>query len=470
MPPFLPSTLLVAVTLAAGSAIAAEPAAETAPGPALAAVAEPSPEMAATLRTLCGLREPCRVAMVSAAGGGAGGARLTVVELALPAPDPEAGGPPATAPEVREPECHPYRREFWLLQDGAGALPPRLVLTLCNDGYGAAGVGEDEVTVGDNRLVHTQSGGSNWRWSRTRTVRLSPLTVLGEQWDGWWTVGLANVEAGRWDWTRFAGRVEWSAPACGPDGQPPELDEDAERVPGEVRPDYAYVPIPMMAAETLPEGAGGAALGSCAVQVDARDGDGFVIHGDAAGASAGEWMRLLLIDQPRTLLVSVRTDGEWRSGASNWIHDDHLELWLGPMASYYSHCLDSADRPRQWGIRITDGTVFDAWGQPDDRPRVESRQQRADTGPSGAGSIVTFRLALPEGDESDNITVVLSRGDGAHHQERLIATSRLRAGDGATLGRSFFVAADAAHCAVRDGRLDLIDSGLPAILGADSGD
>ena len=39
--------------------------------------------------------------------------------------------------------------EYWLLE---GDAAPRLILQLCNDGYGAAGVGEDEVTVAQQPL------------------------------------------------------------------------------------------------------------------------------------------------------------------------------------------------------------------------------------------------------------------------------------------------------------------------------
>ena len=52
--------------------------------------------------------------------------------------------------------------EYWLLD---GKATPKQVLQLCNDGYGSSGVGEDEVEVGPNRLVHHQYGGSSWRWS-----------------------------------------------------------------------------------------------------------------------------------------------------------------------------------------------------------------------------------------------------------------------------------------------------------------
>ena len=67
-------------------------------------------------------------------------------------------------------------KEYWLVE---GSAAPHLLLKLCNDGYGdAAGVGMDEITIGDNRFTHFQAGGSNDRWETTQTIRLAPQTLL----------------------------------------------------------------------------------------------------------------------------------------------------------------------------------------------------------------------------------------------------------------------------------------------------
>ena len=85
----------------------------------------------------------------------------------------------AEAPDPQFP-CHNNEgtandggQEYWLVE---GTAKPHLLLKLCNDGYGAAGVGEDEITIGDNRFTHFQAGGSNDRWETTETIRLSPQT------------------------------------------------------------------------------------------------------------------------------------------------------------------------------------------------------------------------------------------------------------------------------------------------------
>jgi len=72
-----------------------------------------------------------------------------VVELSLGKRDPEEG-----------PECE--QREWWLRRPDKSVVK---LLEACNDGYGAAGVGEEDVSVGENRFVHERSGGSSWRWT-----------------------------------------------------------------------------------------------------------------------------------------------------------------------------------------------------------------------------------------------------------------------------------------------------------------
>ena len=34
-----------------------------------------------------------------------------------------------------------------------------------DNGYGAHGMGSDNLEIGDNTLQHWQNGGSTWRWS-----------------------------------------------------------------------------------------------------------------------------------------------------------------------------------------------------------------------------------------------------------------------------------------------------------------
>ncbi|MCA9569169.1 MAG: hypothetical protein KC656_15075, partial [Myxococcales bacterium] len=85
-------------------------------------------------------------------------------------------------------------RHAWWMVDGAKTRP---ILEVCNDGYGASGVGEDDVSVKDGVFTHSQYGGSAWRWTNSRSIALFPpawvassgynhymgLIGMGSEWD-----------------------------------------------------------------------------------------------------------------------------------------------------------------------------------------------------------------------------------------------------------------------------------------------
>ena len=120
---------------------------------------------------ICGARASCSIAKLTAAGKSDGGVELAVAEVHLGVAD---RADPNDA-------CHDNDgnedggQEYWLVE---GSAAPRLLLKLCNDGYGAAGVGVDEITIGDNRFTHFQAGGSNDRWEATETIQLAPQKSL----------------------------------------------------------------------------------------------------------------------------------------------------------------------------------------------------------------------------------------------------------------------------------------------------
>ena len=131
-----------------------------------------SADMAQLKPAICGARATCTIAKLTPAGKSDTGAALSVAEVHLGI---------AEAPDPQFP-CHNDEgtandggQEYWLVE---GSAAPHLLLKLCNDGYGAAGVGMDEITIGDNRFTHFQAGGSNDRWETTETIRLAPQTLL----------------------------------------------------------------------------------------------------------------------------------------------------------------------------------------------------------------------------------------------------------------------------------------------------
>ncbi len=404
--------------------------------PAAAQVKTEAPD--ADAARLCANQDPCRVAQRSDAGRGPDGRALAVVELTLGETNAEGR------------TCRENRRQFWLIAQDAA---PRLLLDLCNDGYGAAGMGEDDIAITPNQLVYARSGGSNWRWSVVRTVQLSPPAVVSETADGWWTVG-PNRQQRSWDWRRLTGRGAWWAPPCPPQGRqlPDDQLESPEPLP------YEYTPIPRLDAEAIP-GALGAELGSCALQIDAGGESGFVINGTPdAAAAAREWLRVLQLGD-RDVLITVGA-GPWHSGAASWIHDDHLELWLSSAFGYATHCLGAEERPSQWGIRIADGRLTRGVGPDAHRPSIVARRERR----AGGGAIVTFHLRLAE--QTHSFSAVLARGDG-QRQGRMIATARVRFGQAGSVGEVIYLPSAGLRCTVRDGRLDVVETGRVEMLRAD---
>jgi len=376
----------------------------------------------------------CRVAQETPAGFGQQGQPLQVVELVFPQPpaDHWAAGL----------ECRHGYRQFWV-EDGSGLAT--LLLDLCNDGYGAAGVGFDEIELAPNRLVHSQGGGSAWRWGSTTIYRLAPAAILRESWDGYWTLG-GNFDQGQWDWTDYSqGYGEWWAPHCDADGLVPDnegaLPEDA-RV-------NRYRAIPLLPADSLPAELNQAHLGSCALTLSAETGNGFIVYGDAAAAANDRnWMKIAAVE-PDGLIVSVRT-GFVVTGGRSWLAEDHLEIWQSPYSGYGDACLRDDSPARQWGIRLSDGAVFAAHGDPAALPQVVGRASTIDT---QGGVIVTLHLKLAE--PIENLTAVFSKGDGKKGQRWLLASSDLAFGQAETLGHTYAIPLEDMSCALEEGRLEV---------------
>ncbi|MCC7538777.1 MAG: hypothetical protein IT379_21305, partial [Deltaproteobacteria bacterium] len=90
----------------------------------------------------------CVVVSRQSAGTDAQGRALWVVMTA-----PRGTRPVDEESARTELGCVPY--VYWALAtEGDRTVDRRRILDVCNDGYGAAGVGEDEVVVGPNRFEH----------------------------------------------------------------------------------------------------------------------------------------------------------------------------------------------------------------------------------------------------------------------------------------------------------------------------
>ncbi|MDX9724241.1 MAG: hypothetical protein RBU37_26065 [Myxococcota bacterium] len=359
---------------------------------------------------LCKDVKPCQIQTIYDAGKSPDGNVLQVVEVGLHA-QADGGRSPLFEPLPSGEFCH--TNQYWLVEHSK-VPKTKLLLELCNDGYGASGVGEDTITVTDNRLEHRQYGGSAQRWSTATTWQLVPLRIVSEEADSFFSWNPDLLSSRRWSWEQFQGSGSSSLPLCGAtEGEEQKL----------VSFEFAY--LPALPAWEWKESWKELGLGQCSLRVDSTGAGGFITHGEAGEAADAAFSALLVGED--VLLVELRDD-KWVSGSKNWLHDDHLELWMVPSGELpYADChTPKTGQVYQWGIMM-DGTVHAAHGKPETSPTVEASVVK--DGP------VRLRIKLPSA--FDALTVVLSDGDDGKTQERLLASSRLVFGEAQSLGQVY---------------------------------
>jgi hypothetical protein len=385
---------------------------------------------------LCAKREPCHVVETLDAGKDARGQALQVKHLNLGwAGIDTAGqslgrkfGPGGRKAKGSRAEGECEASEWWLV---APPRPAQLLLSVCNDGYGAAGVGEDTVTVSDNQFTHERTGGSREKWSTTRTLRLSPLQLMNEsqRTSSASVSGEVKEDGDFWDFDGLRGEVIRAAPDC----------ESGESSPGERT--LPYLPQVQVERGFLQEGWKQAGLGTCALE------SGHFLLGNQDDPKDAALKALLVASD--TLLVEVRDD-KWTGPSTKWLNDDHLELWLAPHAPEdLTGCGKPAKEqlPVQWGIRLVDGKVFPAFGSPKQPLGVE----RAEL-PGKKGYQVKVKLPMP----FKGISVVYSDSDSGKKQELMLATSLVKFGRPETLNSVRVVHPQEATCAVKQGELAVV--------------
>lgn len=297
------------------------------------------------------------------------------------------------------------------------------LFSLCNDGNGAAGVGEDTVTIGDDSLEHASSGGSNWRWSSTRRFELAPLRLRERSGDGSFVFG-PNVEHRSWSFDRFAGEVSWYSPPCDrATGEPAEVAEGSQ-----VELAYAVIPAVTLDAAFTSGGWKEAGLGGCALAL--KDGP------QGGPSDAGMRVVAAVGEGATTLLIEVEDD--------QLTQGDQLELWLAePALNYMDHCLgDTAGGLRQWSIAVVDGRVLAGHGRPEPAALAVER--------AGQG----LRLRITPRESFAAVTLVYVDRDPRERAPRRLATSPLVPGRRETLGGLQRIEPEAASCAVIAGRLE----------------
>ena len=305
---------------------------------------------------LCRGRTSCKIIKSYPAGKTQNGNQLRVIELDL--------GPKSADGTIR---CRPYRREFWRVVGPANRVGARRMLSLCNDGYGASGVGEDQITVTSNKMIHHQNGGSAWRWDVKRTVSLDPLRVLKVE-----TCSFHNISVGFemtfWDWRTFRGRqIMKFKPGTGNDDMGCSPDQATHRFPV----------IPWFRKGIALAPAAAPAIGSCGLEIRGDGSRGFVVQGVKAPGGKGSRLRVLALGD-RTLLITLDTAA--LSIGKGWRGSDHVQVWQGGHLSIDVDLL--RDTPvRMFAVRVGDGKVFLGHGTTKARPdRAPHRHEQARAG------------------------------------------------------------------------------------------
>ncbi|MBL8743369.1 MAG: hypothetical protein JNK04_19805 [Myxococcales bacterium] len=313
--------------------------------------------------------------------------------------------------------CHPF--EYWLASVADGHVTkPQLITAICNDGHGAAGVGEDSVTVAAQSITVSSSGGSNWRWGYTEAFSLPDLGLLRESSSGYWSVS-TNTDDTQWSWNERRGSDSWSAPRCSVKASepPPETFSHA-LVP-------SYEVAPALAGEGWKNAS---SLEGCATIVDGQTG-GFTLSGSADPASA----KLGVLAADDQLFVEVRDDKLVTEGRVR----DELEVWhrVEP-AGDWSACIDDPEPASGTAIRMG-SLATRALGDASIKPLTVEAAPRSD-------AVVRLRISLPP--KTSAVTIVYRDTDDGKRHARVFGTSTFDAKDDVTLGRLHPIPKERASC------------------------
>ena len=379
--------------------------------PLTASAADPAQTAA-----ICGQRSTCAIARSHDAGKAASGASLTVEEVHLGLRDK----PDDTGEGCRNGDEFDGGVEYWLIES---ATPPRRILKLCNDGYGAAGVGDDSVEIAANRLVHTQSGGSAWRWDSVVTYSLAPWQAVSERSCNFHTSIETTGTTTDLDFTTRSVRslakdsrkkdVELGCPDWPPETSATLTPEPA---PGLYAAYNLVVPGTTGDALALPSGT---AIGDCVPAMTTAGANGFLVYGKpSAPGQVAEVKTVATSLQELVIQVLDPTAPTQPAPAGgSWIDLPHVEIWIGLNGEEVRTRL-GVDDLHQTGVDLA-GKVHEGVGRKGPLPSVEHWPAKDEAG----RPVVVLRLrwaddyALLHG-----VALVYSQAD-AGKQARLVATT-----------------------------------------------
>jgi hypothetical protein len=425
----------------------------------LAAAAELTP---AQKSAICGTRATCVIGKSYDGGHSSGGTALSVAEIHLGLKDKPDDAPDdgcRTADDQRDGGV-----EYWLFD---GSAPPVQLLKLCNDGYGAADIGEDRVTVGPNRLVHWRVGGSAWRWESTVTYTLAPWRAIGERECSFNDLSADNGTLTDIDHVTMRSRSiakDAGHPSSGDSVGCPEWPPSAllhfTPQPGPGLLGAYDILIPSLGGgDQPPKIPAGTAIGDCGAAMSTAGANGFVVFGKAAPPDKAAEIRVLALSMNSLLIQIFDPLAESNRGVAprSWIDLPHVEIWTSHDTEP-GHTRLPLSALSQVAVDLS-GNVHIGIGRKDAPPAVERWQAR-----DGNNRAVVVMLLKWANDTAflGGVAVVYSQAEQGR-QTRLIANTGivnnrpLYLPDTVSLGNSDIEPAPG-KCRIKDGRLSKEDT------------
>jgi hypothetical protein len=388
---------------------------------ALAAAPAVTPAQKAAI---CGKRTTCSIGKMQDAGKDASGAALVVAEVHFGVKDKSDDAPDDGCMTNPDDEKKDGGVEYWLLK---GAKPVQ-ILALCNDGYGAAGVGEDDVQISANRMTHKEDGGSNWRWSSTEVFSLSPFVQLRDTNCSYFNGTNNNGNVTQVDMQKFRGVTVAKNPAGnwgGDDTDNADCPAVTQKMFDSPQPKPAAnlltvfpVLTPRNGALDLANVPSGTALGTCAMPLSTDGSAGFVVFGKPAAADGAAQMRVVA-PTTTSLLIQVYDPAPAKAPAGkSWISGSHVEVWTLKDDSF-----DPLTRAKMDQIAVDlDGTIH-AGNKGAVVPAVQHWQARDDKG----RPVTVLWLKWKDADATLGTAVSYSQAE-AGKQARLVANTGMEHG------------------------------------------
>jgi len=391
---------------------------------------------------ICGKRSTCKLVAIHPAG------KLAVAEVLFGVKDKPDDAPDEGCKTASGDDPANGGTEYWLLN---GAKPTN-VLSLCNDGYGAAGMGEDSVSFSANRMVHVQNGGSSWRWDNTDTLSLVPLRVLSQASCSFHNVEPSTGTLDQVDFVNFRAKeirknpgAKWSD--ADSDIGCPDVKPAAFAVLKPVPGDKLVGAYPLMTPGNgndlgIQNISAGTVLGSCAMMLSTDGANGFLTFGKAADGAHAASMRALAVNSKTLLLQIYDPVASAAPAGKSWISGAHAEVW---QSGTYDESAGGAPKRSELGqIAIDlDGTLHMVGS-------AKPPQVKRWTGKDEKGRPVTV-LLLTWADDAGPMAISYSQAENGK-QARLVTNVAMVRGVPAYIPG---VLGMQNTCAVRAGRVEL---------------